>query len=94
MASDWEVFPATTSARRFWESLPQGVRERVTDELVANPRYDPHKPKARRHLKGKILGVNRRCRWEYRDLPGSCRIFYSLDDRQRRIWLEWGGSHP
>jgi len=90
----WRVVVDTNQARRFWEELEPGVRAQVEQELRAHPFYDPQRPKARKHIKGKIANRVRRCYREYRSLVNNCRIFYCVDEHRREIRLLHAGAHP
>lgn len=84
----WEVV-IETSAKKGWAELSLTLQETVRQELVREPRLDPSKPKARRHLKGR-----HDCNWEYRDLPHGKRIYYSVDDGCRELAIYYCGKHP
>ncbi len=84
----------TSKAKSVWDTLDVELRQEIENELRARPKHDPNRPKSRRHLKGKILGKNRRCHWEYRELPDAWRVFYTVNERTRLVEIEYIGPHP
>jgi hypothetical protein len=84
----------TSKARSAWDQLLPHLRQQIEQELGSYPKHDRRYPRAREHIKGKIAGKNRRCRREYKRLPGAWRVFYSVNEDAREIEIEYIGEHP
>ena len=90
----WQLYIASSKAQKDWACLPPQVQQEIEQALLANPYYDPSRPRARKHIKGKIRGKNRRCHREYRRIEGGGRVFYAVDKENKQIRIEYVGPHP
>lgn len=93
MMSEWRVSVNAGNSTKDWDALDTELRSKIERDLSLQPFYDPFNPKCRKHLKGKILGKNRECHREYRDLPAGWRLFYTVDKDRRVVRIEYVGPH-
>ena len=90
----YTVIRYTSRARKAWDALGPDLQAEVDNQLSRHPKGEPARPKVHDHLKGKILGKKRYCHHEYRGLPDARRVFYTVDDKKRRVEIEYIGPHP